>query len=90
MKKAELIKALAEKTGTTQKASRETLDAFVEVITDGLVEGKAIPLSGVGKFETYTRAARKGHNPSTGEPIDIPEAGAVRFKASSVLKDLVR
>ena len=36
MNKAELIAAMAAKTGATKKAAEESVNAFVEVVTDSL------------------------------------------------------
>lgn len=38
-------------------------------------------------FEHVERAARKGHNPSTGEAIDIPAKNAVAFSPSKAFKE---
>ena len=39
MNKAELIAAVAAKTGDTKKAAEEAVNAFVEVVTNALKEG---------------------------------------------------
>lgn len=41
-------------------------------------------------FERLERAARKGHNPSTGETIDIPAKNAVAFTPSKAFKERVQ
>ena len=89
MNRAELINAIAEKTGATKKATDETVKAFIEVVTDALVEGNKVQLVGFGTFETRTRAARKGLNPQTKAEIKIPACKAPSFKAGKALKDIV-
>ena len=84
MNKAELIAAIAAKTGDTKKAAEASVNAFVEVVTDALKEGDKVQLVGFGSFEVRKRAARKGRNPQTKEEIKIPV-----FKAGKALKDLV-
>ena len=89
MNKAELIAAIAAKTGDTKKAAEASVNAFVEVVTKALVEGDKVQLVGFGSFEVRKRAARKGRNPQTKEEIKIPASKAPVFKAGKALKDLV-
>ena len=89
MNKAQLVEAIAAKTGDTKKASSDALNAFVEVITDALVKGDKVQLSGLGTFQTKTRAARKGLNPQTKQEIKIPACKAPSFKAGKALKEAV-
>ena len=89
MNKAELIAAIAAKTGDTKKGVEATVNAFVDVVTEALVEGEKVQLVGFGSFEVRKRAARKGRNPQTKEEIRIPASKAPVFKAGKALKDLV-
>ena len=89
MNKSDLVAAIAAKTGDTKKSAEETLNAFVDVVTDALVKGEKVQLVGFGSFEVRKRAARKGRNPQTKEEIKIPASKAPVFKAGKALKDLV-
>ena len=89
MNKAELIAAMAAKTGETKKSAEESLNAFVSVVTDALQKGDKVQLVGFGSYEVKTRAARKGRNPQTKEELIIPASKAPVFKAGKALKDLV-
>ena len=89
MNKAELIAAVAAKTGETKKGVEGTVNAFVDVVTEALVNGDKVQLVGFGSFEVRKRAARKGRNPQTKEEIKIPASKAPKFKAGKALKDLV-
>ena len=82
MNKAELIAAMAAKTGETKKAAEASVNAFVEVVTESLKKGEKVQLVGFGSFEVRKRAARKGRNPQTKEEAPV-------FKAGKALKDLV-
>ena len=57
MNKAELIAAMAAKTGETKKAAEASVNAFIEVITDALKKGDKVQLVGFGSFEVRKRAA---------------------------------
>ena len=89
MNKAELIAAIAAKTGDTKKGAEASVNAFVDVITEALIEGDKVQLVGFGSFEVRKRAARKGRNPQTKEEIKIPASKAPVFKAGKALKDRV-
>lgn len=89
MNKAELIEEIAKKTSGTKKATEESLNALIEVITEELTKGEKIQLIGFGNFEVVKRAARKGRNPQTGEEMKVPASKAPKFKAGKALKDAV-
>ena len=89
MNKAELIAAIAAKTGDTKKVAEASVNAFVDVVTETLKKGDKVQLVGFGSFEVRKRAARKGRNPQTKEEIKIPASKAPVFKAGKALKDLV-
>ena len=89
MNKKELVKAISEKLEITQKAAGEQLDAILDVITEELVQGGEVKISGFGTFSVAERAAREGRNPATGETIQIAASKAPKFKAAKALKDVV-
>ena len=89
MNKAELISAIALRTGSSKKAAEESLNAFVDVTSTALKKGDKVTLIGFGTFEVRKRAARKGRNPQTKEEIKIPASKAPAFKAGKALKDKV-
>lgn len=94
MNKKELVVKIsevmsAEDKKVTQKAAGEYVDAILDVITEALVAGDEVSLTGFGKFSVTERSQRNGVNPSTGEKIVIPPSKAPKFKASSTLKDIV-
>ena len=89
MNKADLIAAIAAKTGDTKKVAEASVNAFVDVVTETLKKGDKVQLVGFGSFEVRKRAARKGRNPQTKEEIKIPASKAPVFKAGKALKDLV-
>lgn len=89
MNKADLVAAVAEKTGMTKKDSEKVLNAFVEAIQEALAKGDKVSLVGFGTFEVRERAERVGRNPQTGEEIKIAATKVPVFKAGKALKDSV-
>ena len=90
MNKAELVAAVAEKTGFTKKDAETAINAFLTAVEDSLVEGEKVQLIGFGTFETRERKSSQGRNPrKPDEIIDIPASKAPVFKAGKALKDAV-
>ena len=89
MNKTELIAAVAEKAGLTKKDAERVVNATVDAISESLVKGDKVQISGFGIFEAKTREARVGRNPRTKETIQIPATRLPVFKASKTLKDSV-
>ena len=84
MNKAELVAAVAEKTGLSKKDSEKAVNAAFDTITEALAAGDKVQLVGFGAFEVKERGERIGRNPQTKEEIKIPA-----FKAGKALKDAV-
>lgn len=87
MNKTELIESVVEKINLPKKQVTQVLDGILTTITEQLASEQAVALVGFGTFSVKTRAARKGINPQTKEPIDIKEAKVPAFKSGKSLKD---
>lgn len=89
LKKADFIKTVAAKAGTSQKAADTVLAAALGVIKDALKKGDSVAFLKFGTFKISKRAARKGRNPQTGKEIQIPATKLPVFKVSVAFKELV-
>ncbi|HIX71231.1 HU family DNA-binding protein [Enterococcus diestrammenae] len=90
MNKAELISAVAEKSGLTKKDATAVLAAIIDTVETTLKNGDSVQIMGFGTFEVRERAARKGRNPQTGEEIQIKASKTPAFKPGKQLKDAVK
>ena len=90
MKKAELITAMAAKTGMKKSDTQKVLEAFIDVVSDELVAGEKVQITGFGTFEVKERAERQGRNPFNGESITIAASKHPVFTAGKGLKDSVK
>ena len=90
MNKTELINAVAAKAEISKKDAEKALAAVLGSIEDALKAGDKVQLIGFGAFEVKERAARTGHNPKTGEAIEIAAAKMPSFKAGAALKNAVK
>ena len=77
MNKAELVSAVAEKSGQTAAAVTSVLGAFEDVVTSTVAGGGKVQIPGFLSFERAERAARTGRNPATGDGAgdDVFESG---------------
>jgi len=90
MHKPELAAAIAEKADLSRSEAADVLNAVLDEITLGLVNGDRVNLPGLGSFSPSQRAARTGKNPQTGAAIQIAASTSVRFSAAKALKDAVK
>lgn len=90
MNKDELATQVAKSAGVTKKDTSKVINALMEVITEELESGGEIKLIGFGRFTTTKRGSRKGFNPQTKEPIEIPEVTIPKFTAGRLLKEAVK
>jgi DNA-binding protein HU-beta len=58
-------------------------------VTGILKNGDRLRMSGLGIIEVKDRPARMGHNPATGETIQIAARKKVAFRVSKELKVVV-
>ena len=87
--KAQLAELLFEQIGLNKRESKEMIDAIFDLITQQLVQGEEVKISGFGNFQLREKSARPGRNPKTGELVPISARRVVTFHASQKLKDKV-
>lgn len=88
--KAHLADLLFDQIGLNKRESKDMIDSFFDLISDSLVEGEDVKISGFGNFQIRTKAPRPGRNPRTGELIPIEARRVVTFHASHKLKDQIQ
>ena len=89
MNKGELIKAIAEKAGFTQKDAAVAYDAFIASVTEALKAGEKVQLVGFGTFEVKDVPAKTGINPQTKESVEIPACKKPVMKFGKAYKDMI-
>jgi integration host factor beta subunit len=89
MKKADLVDAIAGKTGAAKAQVQQVVEDVFELISEALAKGEKIDLRGFGTFSVRDSAARTGRNPQTGAPIEIPARRVPGWKPGKELKDRV-
>ena len=89
MNKQDLVAHVADAAGLSKADATKAVDSVIDGITDSLKRGNEVRLVGFGTFAVARRAASKGRNPRTGEPINIPASKQPKFKAGKALKDAI-
>ena len=89
MTKAELVEDVARAAELTKKDAERLVEIVFESIIETLNKGEKIELRGFGSFRVRERGARRGRNPKTGDPVDIPAKRVPYFKPGKELKDLI-
>jgi DNA-binding protein HU-beta len=90
MNKEEIIKKIAEQASLSKDNAKKALEAVFQVITESLKNEEPVAISGFGTFKVTKRAATKGRNPRTGDPIDIAAKTVPSFSAGKTFKDAVK
>jgi DNA-binding protein HU-beta len=86
MTKAELVSAMAERSGLNKSQAREALEAFTRSVTETLRKGEEVRLVGFGSFMPVKRAAGMARNPRTGASVKRPASNTCRFRVGDALK----
>ena len=74
--------------GLSKVDAKKALDATLQTISEEVKSGGKVVLVGFGTFSVSERSARKGINPRTKEPINIPAKKTAKFKPGSDLSNL--
>ena len=87
MTKAELVSVVRRRTGLGRREAQDVVNVVIEALREAMLRGERIEIRGLGVFTVKERAGRKGKDPRTQEPIEIPPRKTVVFKASKTLKE---
>ncbi len=88
--KAQLAEMLYEQIGFNKRESKDIVDAFFYMLSDAVIQGQEVKITGFGNFQVRAKAARPGRNPRTSESVAIGERHVVTFHASQKLKELLQ
>ncbi|MFV0395495.1 MAG: HU family DNA-binding protein [Coprobacillaceae bacterium] len=87
MNKKELVEAVSEQRDLTKKDAEILVDAVFDTMTNSMMQGEKVLISGFGTFKVNHRKSRKGISPKTQKEMVIPASNTVTFKPSNRLKD---
>ncbi|HVF91289.1 MAG TPA: HU family DNA-binding protein [Blastocatellia bacterium] len=87
MTKAELVEEVARAAELNKRDAEVIVETVFDSIIGALHKGEKVELRGFGSFRTRERGPRRGRNPKTGEPVDVPAKRVPYFKPGKELKD---
>jgi DNA-binding protein HU-beta len=89
MTKTQLVRHMAEKLETNNKAAAAFLEHLAEVAIKETKKNGVFVIPGLGRLVKSNRKARMGRNPQTGEPIKIAAKTVVKFRVAKQAKDAI-
>ena len=89
MNKTELVNSIAARVNVPKVVALQVLDSTLGIITQELVSGKDVTITGFGTLTIKKHISRIGRNPRTGEIIKINESKTVGFKTGKSLKHAI-
>ena len=83
--KAHIVEKLFAQNIFTKGESTHIIETLFAIIKRSLEDGDGVLISGFGKFSVNEKNQRRGRNPQTGEPIQIPASRFPSFTAGRAL-----
>lgn len=90
MTKAELVNEISKSTGIDKAIVLDTVEKFMEVVKDSLVEGENVYLRGFGSFIVKERAQKTARNISKNQTITIEAHNIPAFKPAKTFVEDVK
>ncbi|MBU4237536.1 MAG: integration host factor subunit alpha [Proteobacteria bacterium] len=88
--KAELVQQIYKLHPILSKTqAAESIEAFLRISKNTLINGSDLLLSGFGKFNVKDKNSRRGRNPQTGEELTLDARRVITFKPSGILRDKI-
>ena len=84
--KTTIAAELATRQDITKKAATELVGEVYAIIAEQIAAGNDVKIDNVGTIKQVVRAARTGHNPSTGAKLEIPAKNTLKFKPFANIK----
>ena len=87
--KADLAKHLDAEIGLTNREAKEIVEIFYGLISEALIQGQQVKISGFGNFTLHNKNERPGRNPKTGQEVAVSARRVVTFHGGQKLKGKV-
>jgi len=86
MTKNDIARTIHQKVGLKNNHAITLIDSVLNKVSNTLISGQSVKLSGFGHFIVREKAARMGRNPRTGETAEITARQVVTFRPSRSFK----
>lgn len=82
-----MIEVVSREADLSKAAAARAVDSVLKTIVKTVSKKQTVQLIGFGTFRAMKRNARKGRNPSTGEPLNIPSSTVPKFTPGGAFKE---
>ena len=89
MNRSDLIKILSKEAGLTVRKAEDVVNTIFNGMADALAKGDRVEIRGFGSFKVKKYEGYTGHNPKTGEIIQVKPKKLPFFKCGKGLKKRV-
>lgn len=87
--RADLADTINRKIGLSRADSLNLVEQIIDRMTDLLMKGDNVKISGFGSFVLRDKKERIGRNPKTGVEVPITPRRVMTFRASQLLKERI-
>ncbi|WP_394270163.1 integration host factor subunit alpha [Qipengyuania sp.] len=87
--RADLAEKINRKMGLSRADSLAMVETILRLMSEALIKGENVKISGFGSFILRDKEERIGRNPKTGIEVPITPRRVMTFRASQLLKDRI-
>lgn len=87
--RADIAELLNKQVGLSRAESAELVEQVLDLVTEALVTGENVKISGFGTFVLRDKNERIGRNPKTGIEVPITPRRVLTFRPSQTLRERV-
>ncbi len=88
--RADLADTLNRQIGLSRTDSAAMIESILEHVTNALIDGENVKISGFGTFVLRDKGQRIGRNPKTGVEVPITPRRVLTFRASQGMRDRLK
>jgi integration host factor subunit alpha len=88
--RADLAEMLNRQVGLSRADSANMIESILDHMTDAIINGENVKISGFGTFVLRDKAQRIGRNPKTGVEVPITPRRVLTFRASQGMRQKVK
>jgi integration host factor subunit alpha len=88
--RADLAETLNRQIGLSRADSSTMIESILDHMTDALIGGENVKISGFGTFVLRDKGQRVGRNPKTGIEVPITPRRVLTFRASQGMRQRVK
>lgn len=87
--RADMAEVVNNQVGLSRADSSRLIESILDHMTDALVRGENVKISGFGTFVLRDKTERIGRNPKTGVEVPITPRRVLTFRASQTMRQRV-